>query len=188
MNTSLSSYNSFMTFHLVLNEYMHSDKCSVTFTSLVTTWSFNTVNTKVYHWTQVLSTSHPLLSLLNVCFSWVFLQNYWVFGLFPSSGILESTTFRKLDLFPSLGEGRGEDTPSPEDGKRSSFQNVVFSRIPDNGKSPKNPVILCVIHHRQNRLESKSFPLQNSVGVPRFPRTSPKPSHLYTPQSIFHLS
>jgi hypothetical protein len=37
-------------------------------------------------------------------------QNYWVFGLFPSSGILENTTFRKLDLFPSSGEGVGEDT------------------------------------------------------------------------------
>jgi hypothetical protein len=34
-------------------------------------------------------------------------QNYWVFGLFPSSGILENknTKFRKLDLFPSSGEG-----------------------------------------------------------------------------------
>jgi hypothetical protein len=34
-------------------------------------------------------------------------QNYWVFGHFPSSGILEieNTTFRKLDLFPSSGEG-----------------------------------------------------------------------------------
>jgi hypothetical protein len=37
-------------------------------------------------------------------------QNYWVFGLFPSSGILENTMFRKLDLFPSSGEGGGEDT------------------------------------------------------------------------------
>jgi hypothetical protein len=34
--------------------------------------------------------------------------------------------------------------PSPEDGNRSSFRNVVFSRIPDDGKSPKPPVILCV--------------------------------------------
>jgi hypothetical protein len=39
-------------------------------------------------------------------------QNYWVFGLFPSSGILENTTFRKLELFPSSGEGAGEDTYS----------------------------------------------------------------------------
>jgi hypothetical protein len=31
-------------------------------------------------------------------------QNYWVFGLCPSSGILKSK-FRKLDLFPSSGEG-----------------------------------------------------------------------------------
>jgi hypothetical protein len=34
-------------------------------------------------------------------------QNYWIYGLCPSSGILETTnaTFRKLDLFPSSGEG-----------------------------------------------------------------------------------
>jgi hypothetical protein len=73
-------------------------------------------------------------------------QNYWVFGLFPLSGILENTTFRKLDLFPSSGEGGGKRhllswapsrPPSPEDGNRSSFRNVVFSRIPDDGKSPK---------------------------------------------------
>jgi hypothetical protein len=37
-------------------------------------------------------------------------QNYWVLGIFPSSGILENTTFPKLDLFPSSGEGGGEDT------------------------------------------------------------------------------
>jgi hypothetical protein len=39
-------------------------------------------------------------------------QNYWVFGLFPSSGILENTTFWKLDLFLPSGEGGGEDTYS----------------------------------------------------------------------------
>jgi hypothetical protein len=31
-------------------------------------------------------------------------QNYWVFGLFPSSGILENTTFRKLDPQVKVGE------------------------------------------------------------------------------------
>jgi hypothetical protein len=39
-------------------------------------------------------------------------QNYWVLGLFPSSGILENTTFRELYLFPSSGGGGGEDTYS----------------------------------------------------------------------------
>jgi hypothetical protein len=34
------------------------------------------------------------------------------FGTFPSSGILENTMFRKLDLFPSSGEGGEEDTYS----------------------------------------------------------------------------
>jgi hypothetical protein len=71
------------------------------------------------------------------------------FGLFPLSGILENTTFRNLDLFPSSGEGGGEDTysvgspPSPEDGSRSSFRNVVFSRIPDDGKVPKPSNSVC---------------------------------------------
>jgi hypothetical protein len=39
-------------------------------------------------------------------------QNYWVFGLYLSSGILENTTFRKQEKFPSTGEGWGEDTYS----------------------------------------------------------------------------
>jgi hypothetical protein len=40
-------------------------------------------------------------------------ENYWVFGLSQSSGILEieNMTFRKLDLFSSSGEV-GEDTYS----------------------------------------------------------------------------
>jgi hypothetical protein len=41
-------------------------------------------------------------------------QNYWVFGLCPSSSILKKNqtenTFWKLDLFPSSGEGR--ETPT----------------------------------------------------------------------------
>jgi hypothetical protein len=38
-------------------------------------------------------------------------QDYWVFGLCPSSGILKTqknTMFRKLDLFPFSGEGTGD--------------------------------------------------------------------------------
>jgi hypothetical protein len=36
-----------------------------------------------------------------------------VFGLFPSSGVLgnRNTTFRKLDLFSSSGEGREQTGP-----------------------------------------------------------------------------
>jgi hypothetical protein len=38
-------------------------------------------------------------------------QNYWVFGLYPSSSIPKTrectiSTFQKLYLFPSSGEGR----------------------------------------------------------------------------------
>jgi hypothetical protein len=42
-------------------------------------------------------------------------MNYWVFGLFPSSGVFgrRNTKFRKSGLFPSSGEGGGgEDTYS----------------------------------------------------------------------------
>jgi hypothetical protein len=72
-------------------------------------------------------------------------QSYCVCGLLPSSGDFGSRnkTFRKLDLFPYSGErggvqclrlARSKGTnwvgvfslPSPEDGNRSSFGNVVF--------------------------------------------------------------
>jgi hypothetical protein len=76
---------------------------------------------------------HLKKSLSNFLFTWMVseqrklekrinIQNYWVFGLCSSSGILkkktpENITFWKLDLF----------APSGEDGNRSSFQNAVFS-------------------------------------------------------------
>jgi hypothetical protein len=34
-------------------------------------------------------------------------QDLLVLGLCPLSGVLKSTAFRKLDLFPSSGEGMG---------------------------------------------------------------------------------
>jgi hypothetical protein len=39
-------------------------------------------------------------------------QDYWVFGFFPSSGVLGSrnTTFRKVDLCPFSGEGEETTT------------------------------------------------------------------------------
>jgi hypothetical protein len=48
-------------------------------------------------------------------------QDYWVFGLSPSSDILKkqkNTTFWKLYLFPSSGEGAG-DTYSVEPVRKS---------------------------------------------------------------------
>jgi hypothetical protein len=38
-------------------------------------------------------------------------QDYWVFGLWPLSRILNNVTSRKLDMFLSSGEGGGE-TPT----------------------------------------------------------------------------
>jgi hypothetical protein len=37
-------------------------------------------------------------------------RDHWVLGLCPSSGILKNTTFLKMDLFPSSGEGGGTPT------------------------------------------------------------------------------
>jgi hypothetical protein len=60
-----------------------------------------------------------------------------------------------LRLALSNGPNRvGVSPPSLEDRNRSSFRNVVFFRIPDDGQSPKPPVIPSVIHRRQNPLES----------------------------------
>jgi hypothetical protein len=56
-------------------------------------------------------------------------QNYWVFGLFPSSGTLENTTFRKLDLFPSSGEGGGEDTYSVGPLRENPFESTCISML-----------------------------------------------------------
>jgi hypothetical protein len=45
--------------------------------------------------------------------------------------------------------------PSPEDGNRSSFRNVVFSCLWNSGRwtKSKNLVVMSVTHHRQNPLE-----------------------------------
>jgi hypothetical protein len=50
----------------------------------------------------------------------------------------------------------GVVVPSPEDGNRSSFRNVVFSGFYNTGQwtTSKTPVILSVIQHRQNPSES----------------------------------
>jgi hypothetical protein len=39
----------------------------------------------------------------------------------------------------------------------------LVSRIPDDGKVQKNPVILCVIHHRQNPSESRNIHINRSI-------------------------
>jgi hypothetical protein len=56
-------------------------------------------------------------------------QNYWVFGLYASSGILENMTFRKLDLFPSSGEGGGEDTYSVGPLRKSYSQYQTMEKV-----------------------------------------------------------
>jgi hypothetical protein len=69
-------------------------------------------------------------------------QNYWVFGLFPSSDILKTrkNDDRTLNLFPSSGEG--EDTYSvgslrTETSQMSKTLCFIVFRIRDDGKSSK---------------------------------------------------
>jgi hypothetical protein len=108
------------------------------------------------------------------------IQKLWVFGLSPSYGILKKSTrfgnwicfrlqvrretpalFGPLERFSDWNSlSLRLSPPSPEDGKRSSFRNVVFSSFSDYRTVDKvqNPVILCVTYHHQNPLESKNEP------------------------------
>jgi hypothetical protein len=72
-------------------------------------------------------------------------QNYWVFGLFPSSGILENRkhddsetgsvsvlrwegkTSTQLGPLETANLNHWTNALSPEKGNRSSFRKVVFS-------------------------------------------------------------
>jgi hypothetical protein len=68
-------------------------------------------------------------------------QNYWVFGHFPSSGILGNREHdvRKLDLFPSSGvKGKTPIQLGPLDTAKLNHWIEVSGRW----KKSKNPVIL----------------------------------------------
>jgi hypothetical protein len=58
-------------------------------------------------------------------------QNYWVFGLFPSSGIVGT---RKHDV--SVAGSVSESSPT-EIEPVSETSCFLVPRIPDDGKSPK---------------------------------------------------
>jgi hypothetical protein len=63
-------------------------------------------------------------------------QDYWVFGLCPSSDILKTqkNTFRKLDLFPSSGEG---ETPTPASEMLCYFVLLEYKTM-DKVQKPSN--------------------------------------------------
>jgi hypothetical protein len=91
-------------------------------------------------------------------------RDYRGFEFFPSSGILQGTMFRTLDLFTSsdkgvhqwlklallyMHKGPGVSRPLTLGWLRSCFQKVVSFRTTDDSK-----VIPSVIHHHQYTLES----------------------------------
>jgi hypothetical protein len=105
-----------------------------------------------------------LRSYLSYSFKRTNIINYtelvglWNFSIVRCFWWVETRRFGNW-MFPSSGEGRGEDTQwlkldlskepnwgvfslplSPKDGNRSSFRNVVFllHKTPDDGKSPKS--------------------------------------------------
>jgi hypothetical protein len=105
----------------------------------------------------------------------------------PSSGILETRKydFSETGTLSVLGWGRGRPeievtsfsgiqqnrriSSSPEDGNRSSFRNVVLSSLWNIGRWTVTniPMILNVILHRQNNLETtKSVFLLFAVSYP----------------------
>jgi hypothetical protein len=59
--------------------------------------------------------SFPSSSLTSLPFASIsqnfYTRNWWVFGLCPSSQILNNATFRKLNLFASSAEGVGDNYP-----------------------------------------------------------------------------
>jgi hypothetical protein len=71
------------------------------------------------------------------------IQDYWVFGLCPSSGILKTqknTTFRKLVFGNWICfrlQVRGQETPTQLGPLERDVVFVCVFRIPDDGQSPK---------------------------------------------------
>jgi hypothetical protein len=67
--------------------------------------------------------------------------------------------FSQITSDPALGWLQSIFFPSPEDGNRSSFRNVVFFLslflIPGRWIKSKNPISLKVIHHHQNPIVTK---------------------------------
>jgi hypothetical protein len=125
-------------------------------------------------------------------------RDYQAFGLSPSSGILKTqknTTFRKLDLFPSSGEGVGNtysvgavrllrlgvsngpkrvgvSHPSPEGGNRYSFRNIMFLEYGtmDKDQKPSNPEC-----HNRSATQAILSPL---CGIRRFVAVFTRPHFL----------
>jgi hypothetical protein len=92
-------------------------------------------------------------------------QNCWVSGLCPSPGILndyKSQCFENCICFRLQVRGRRPNRVrvsllSAEDGNRSRFETLCFLIVYNSGRWAKsiNPLILNVIHHHQNPLDSE---------------------------------
>jgi hypothetical protein len=62
-------------------------------------------------------------------------RDYWVFGLCPSSSMQKNARFRKVDLFPSSGEGMG-DTYFVRSFRNSNLNHLTINN--NNVAHPQN--------------------------------------------------
>jgi hypothetical protein len=99
----------------------------------------------------------PICYLLNYI---KYAQNYWVFGLRPSSGIpktrehnVSEIGYQWLRLALSKGPKSVGVSSSPEDGNRSSFPNAVFSGCYDTGRrTNSNSVLYTIVRILENKI------------------------------------
>jgi hypothetical protein len=96
-------------------------------------------------------------------------QNYWGFGLFTSSGILGNTTFRKLDLFPSSGEGGGEDTYSVGPLERANLNHWILTWRPRCHVTIYKNLHIRTLHNFRKIFSAHYFKIPNEMQMLSFP-------------------
>jgi hypothetical protein len=73
--------------------------------------------------------------------SWVSYKSLLNFRVHvPNLQCIYNCSYIMSNVFLAETAERVSLTPSLEDGHRSSFRKVMFSRIPDDGESPKHPL------------------------------------------------
>jgi hypothetical protein len=164
---------SFMVFFILRRSYTHAvcDAAQSFIIYAVETVSLNLSTYISINLTSKLTASKLLMIGFVGQMSHIVLLGFWTFSIVRYSREQKTRRFGSWIYF--CPQVKGEKTPThlcpseranlnhwteslmTETGPVSETSCFLFSRIPDDGKKPKNPVILCVIRHRQNPLESK---------------------------------